>query len=51
LDVIPGIGPRRRRALLAKFGSLDGIRQASLQELLAVEGMTRSAAEKLQENL
>jgi excinuclease ABC subunit C len=51
LDAIPGIGPRRRRALLAKFGSIDAIRDASLEELLQVEGMTKSAAEKLKQNL
>ena len=51
LDAIPGIGPRRRRALLQKFGSLDAIRDADMQELLQVEGMTKSAAEKLKENL
>ncbi len=51
LDAIPGIGPRRRRALLQKFGSLDAIRDAELEELMQVEGMTKSAAEKLKENL
>lgn len=48
LDQIPGIGPRRRKALLAAFGSLEAIRQASLEQLMAVPGMTRSAAENLQ---
>lgn len=51
LDAIPGIGPRRRRALLQKFGSLDAIREANVQELMQVEGMTKSAAEKLKDNL
>ncbi|MCC7161157.1 MAG: excinuclease ABC subunit UvrC [Anaerolineae bacterium] len=51
LDAIPGIGPRRRRALLVKFGSLEAIRDASIEEILTVEGMTRSAAEKLQAHL
>ncbi|MHB1294279.1 MAG: excinuclease ABC subunit UvrC [Anaerolineae bacterium] len=51
LDDIPGIGPRRRNALLKAFGSLDGIRQASLEELEAVPGMNHSAAERLREYL
>lgn len=51
LDAIPGIGPRRRRALLARFGSLDKIREASVEELATVEGMSRSAAKKLKEQL
>ena len=51
LDAIPGIGPARRRALLTRFGSLDGIRQASLDELASVRGMSRSAAQALKANL
>lgn len=51
LDAIPGIGPRRRRALLQKFGSLDAIRDAGIEELMQVDGMTKSAAIKLKESL
>lgn len=51
LDQVPGIGPKRKRALLKEFGSVKGVRKASLEELCQVEGMTRSAAEKLQEYL
>ncbi len=47
LEDIPGIGPRRRRALLERFGSLEGIRQASLEELLDVPGMNRRAADQV----
>ena len=38
LDSVPGIGPRRRRALLTAFGSLAGVRRASREELTAVVG-------------
>ena len=38
LDSVPGIGPRRRRALLVAFGSLAGVRRASREELLAIVG-------------
>ena len=51
LDDVPGIGPRRRQALIARFGSLDGIRAASLDDLAAVPGMNRAAAERLREFL
>ncbi len=51
LDRIPGIGPRRRKALLARFGSLDGIRRASVEELAAVPGMTREIAERVKDLL
>jgi excinuclease ABC subunit C len=51
LDAIPGIGPTRRRALLSKFGSLAGIREASLEQLAEVRGMSRAAAEALKANL
>jgi len=43
LDEIPGIGPRRRRALLTRFGSLAGVRRATREELAAVVG-TKAAA-------
>jgi excinuclease ABC subunit C len=38
LDSVPGIGPRRRRALLVAFGSLAGVRRASREELMSVVG-------------
>ena len=38
LDGVPGIGPRRRRALLTAFGSLSGVRRATREELDAVVG-------------
>ncbi len=44
---IPGIGPKRKQALLKHFGSIDAIRAASIDELAAVPGMTRKAAEEL----
>ena len=47
LEEVPGIGPKRRQALLRTFGSVEGIRQASLEELLDVPGMSRPAAEQL----
>lgn len=47
LDSIPGIGPAKRRALLAQFGSIDGIRQASDDELQQVKGITRKVVQAL----
>jgi excinuclease ABC subunit C len=38
LDDVPGIGPRRRKALLTHFGSLTGVRRATREELTAVVG-------------
>ncbi len=51
LEQVPGIGPKRRQALLKAFGSLDGIREASIEELAAVPGMSRTAAKQLSEYL
>ena len=45
LEEIPGIGPERRKALLKAFGSLKAIRAATPEELAAVKGMNRAAAE------
>jgi excinuclease ABC subunit C len=51
LDGVPGIGSKRRSALLKHFGSIDAIRAASEDELAAVPGMTRKAAEQLKASL
>jgi len=51
LEEIPGIGPKRRQALLKHFGSFEGIRQATMEDLMAVPGMTRRAAEQVKEHL
>ena len=45
LDEIKGIGPKRRRALLNHFKSIDNIRKAELQELEQADGMNRAAAQ------
>ena len=47
LEDIPGIGPKRRKALLTKLGSLKAIREATEEQLLAVPGMTKAAAESV----
>jgi excinuclease ABC subunit C len=44
LDEIPGVGPRRRRALLMAFGSLSGVRRATREELETVVGARAAGA-------
>ncbi len=44
LDDIPGVGPRRRKALMKAFESIEEIKAASAEELCAVEGFNRAAA-------
>ena len=51
LEDIPGIGPARRKALLKAFGSLKAIREADVEAISAVRGMTRQAAEAVKEGL
>ena len=51
LDSIPGIGSKRKRALLRKFGSLKGIKQAGIAELASVENISPALAAKLKETL
>ena len=50
-DTVPGIGPRRKRALLKRFGSVQAIKDASIAELAATESMTGSLAKKVKESL
>ena len=47
LDDIPGIGPKRRLALMKRFESLDEIRNATREELMSVEGFNTKAAESV----
>ena len=47
LTDIPGIGATRAKALLRQFGSLRGVKNATMEELLLVKGMTRPAAEAI----
>ena len=51
LDDVPGVGPKRRRELLRRFGSVAGIREATLAEVATVPGMSASSARKLAEHL
>ncbi|HOV05914.1 MAG TPA: excinuclease ABC subunit UvrC [Anaerolineaceae bacterium] len=51
LDAIPGIGPARRKALLQKFGDIEAIRQATLDELLTVSGINEEIARAIQSGL
>jgi len=44
LDTIPGVGPKRKRALLKKFGSVKGVREASIEEIAATVGFTERLA-------
>lgn len=47
LDDVPGIGPKRRDALLAHFSSVDQLKTASLNELASIPGVGQQAAEAL----
>jgi excinuclease ABC subunit C len=51
LDDIPGIGPKRKKALLKKFGSLEAIKEAPLEELSQTQGITLALAKKVKEEL
>ncbi|MBG0784121.1 MAG: excinuclease ABC subunit UvrC [Anaerolineaceae bacterium] len=51
LDVIPGIGPTRRRQLLQKFGSVDGIQKAAPEEIAEIKGITLEMAQSIKTQL
>ncbi len=51
LDTIPNIGPKRKRALLKQFGSVQAIREASIEELATTRGMSKNLAQKVKEYL
>lgn len=47
LEDIPGIGPARRRKLLEAFGGLAGVREATVEDLCRVDGVSRKLAEQI----
>ncbi|MGY5880026.1 MAG: excinuclease ABC subunit UvrC [Candidatus Thorarchaeota archaeon] len=47
LEEAPGIGQKRRKALLEAFGSFEGVKNATIDEISAVEGMSKASAEGL----
>lgn len=49
LDVIEGIGPVRKKALMQKFGTVENIKNASLEELAKVKGITEELAKRIKE--
>jgi excinuclease ABC subunit C len=51
LDALDGVGPVRKKRLLTTFGSVSGIRRASLDEIVAVKGMTATLAAKVKQAL
>jgi excinuclease ABC subunit C len=51
LDDVSGVGPKRKKAILARFGSLKKLRAASVDEIATVKGVGRAAAEAVAEAL
>jgi excinuclease ABC subunit C len=51
LDEVPGIGPKRRQALLKQFGSVKAIREASPEDLTTVPGITSTLADQIKSAL
>lgn len=51
LSSVPGLGPARVRELLSRFGSVARLRAASLEELMAIDGIGRKTAEAVQQAL
>ena len=51
LDLIPGIGAKRRKSLISHFGSVEKIKLADVEEIAALKGITRELAVNLKDIL
>ena len=51
LDLVPGIGPKRRKMLIRTFGSVKGIREATEEQIAVAPGMTKKVASQIKEHL
>lgn len=51
LDEIPGVGPRKRQDLLIRFGSVEVMRRATLEELTQVRGISQMLGERILQRL
>ncbi len=51
LDLVPGVGPARRKALIKAFGSVRGVREASVDEIAKVDGISTKLAQQIKAGL
>ncbi len=51
LDLVPGVGPKRKKMLILRFGSVKNIRAASLEEVASVPGMTLTVARAIKDHI
>ena len=51
LDSVPGVGPAKRKALLKRFGSVAGVREASVEELARIPGISAGLAQVIRDHL
>jgi excinuclease ABC subunit C len=51
LEEIPGLGPKRRRELLRQFGGLQGVHGAGIDDLVKVQGISQSLAQRIYDDL
>jgi len=51
LEEIPGLGPARRRALIERFGSIEGIKNANAEDIAGIKGISLNLAQQIKTQL
>ena len=51
IEDIDGVGPKKRQSLLTRFGGIRGVKEASIEDLMTVDGVSKALAQEIYRRL